>query len=112
MTDDGLCVKVCCGKREAVLWIDPETKNYRVVYCNWFKDCIKKGVLLNGHCPPYCDLISSAKHYIRGRKRRNIEAKIIPSEKCEIISSYNPKELIEAKYCLEIDNFDNFDEFI
>ncbi len=110
--NDGLCIRVCCGRREAILWVDPETKDYRVVHCNWFKECIKRGVLLNGHCPPYCDLIASAKLYLRGRKRRNVDAKMLPAEECEIVNAYNPRELIEAKYSGEIDNFERFDEFV
>ena len=95
--ENGMCVRVCSGRREAVMWINPETMDYRVLQCNWFKECIKRGILLNGHCPAYCDLVSGAKHYLRGRRRRNVETAILSPEECEIVK-YNPDELVEGGF--------------
>ncbi len=115
----GACIKVCCGRREAILWIDPETMEYRVLRCNWFKECIKRGVLMGGHCPAYCDLISSAKHYVRGRKRRNVEARFLSPQECEVIKAYNPQELLEQSYNADfedisdkIDGINGIDNYI
>jgi len=109
----GQCIRVSCGKREAIIWINPETMEYRVVHCNWFDKCIRCGVLLGGHCPGYCDLVSSAKHYIRGRRRRNVQTDLLSPSECAIIKSYNPGELTGGLNYgeLDFDDLDDFDEF-
>ena len=94
---NGMCVRVCSGRREAILWINPETMDYRVLQCNWFRECIKRGVLLGGHCPAYCDLISGAKLYLRGRRKRNVETAILSPNECELVN-YNPYELVEGEF--------------
>ncbi|RUM34127.1 MAG: hypothetical protein DSY33_02850 [Archaeoglobus sp.] len=102
----GVCLRVCSGRREAVMWINPETMDCRVLHCNWFKECIRRGVLMSGHCPGYCDLISGAKHYIRGHRRRNIDAAIMSPKECDLVM-YNPEELAEG----EFEDFAKLSEF-
>ena len=94
---NGVCIRVCSGRREAILWVNPITMDYKVLQCNWFRECIRRGILLNGHCPAYCDLVSGAKHYLRGRRRRNVETAILSPEECEIVK-YNPDELVEGGF--------------
>ncbi len=110
--DSGVCIKVARGKREAIIWIDPKTKEYRVVKCNWFPKCIKCGVLLNGRCPGYCDLVSSAKHYLRGRRRREVYADFIPPSECAIIKYANSLEEYDYRNVQFDDILDDFPDNI
>jgi|Deesub1362A_J573_1020465.scaffolds.fasta_scaffold00278_10 hypothetical protein len=41
----------------------------KVVYCTGRERCLRMGLLINGSCPKYCEIIVAVKDYITKRRK-------------------------------------------
>ena len=105
-----VCIKITNGKREAVMLVNPKNMDCEVVHCNWIDKCMSQGILINGQCPKYCDLVSGAKQYLRGRKRKNLVAQVLPQDYCNLSRKFSDQEINSQK--VNINNYINSFKFL
>jgi hypothetical protein len=81
------CISVSKSRTKAVISVDMSEKIITPLSCTNSESCHDRGLLRDGVCPQYCEIIISAKRYSQNR-RVNAEIDEISPENCKDMTQF------------------------
>lgn len=84
--NDLMCISISLSRTHAVVSVNTSKMIVKPVSCTNSKSCLNQGIIQNG-CPDVCEIVISAKRYVRKRRVKAEIDELCP-EKChEILAS-------------------------